>query len=55
MEREGSESEAGNTSKTRKPSRNKLACNIACLDGVNFNINIEVCYVASFQFIRIAH
>jgi hypothetical protein len=48
MEREGSESEAGNASKTRKSSRNKLACSIACLDGVNFNINIEVCAVIAF-------
>lgn len=42
MEREELESEPGDVSKTRKPSRNKLACSIACLDGANFNINIEV-------------
>jgi hypothetical protein len=48
MEREGSESEAGEVFKTRKPSRNKLACNIACLDGASFNINIEVCCEFAF-------
>ena len=53
MEREEVESEPGDVSKTRKPSRNKLACSIACLDGANFNINIEVgLYIVAFHFIR---
>ncbi|XP_046848837.1 protein 4.1-like [Xenia sp. Carnegie-2017] len=41
MEVETSENVGESATKSGKPSRNKLSCSIACLDGANFNINIE--------------
>ena len=32
----------GAASEMGKAGRNKLSCSIACLDGTNFHVNIEV-------------